>query len=98
MFGEIAYDRSWWETEIEFAPIAAAVALNIRAAEHGPTDEQRALYRELVDRYTNLLPQIGDSLWELYRPWREEFAKERRTNLGAIQSKRKDRQHHSRGH
>jgi hypothetical protein len=56
--------------------------VSIESDEHGPTDQQRARFRELDQKYAGLLPLIGAALWELYRPVRAELESDRDARLG----------------
>jgi hypothetical protein len=77
-FGELTYEPPWWRGKVLFRPCSSEVAINIEADEHGPTEQQRNLFRELDRRYQGLLPQIGAALWDLYRPVREELDRDAR--------------------
>lgn len=81
-FGELTYEPPWWRGKALFRPCSSEVAIGIEADEHGPTDQQRERFRELVQKYPGLLPSIGAALWELYRPVRAELEGDRDARLG----------------
>lgn len=81
-FGALTYEPPWWTGKVLFRPCSSEVAVNIESDEHGPTDQQRGLFRELDERYPGLLPLIGDALWELYGPVRAELESDRDASLG----------------
>ena len=81
-FGALTYEPPWWTGKVLFRPCSSEVAVNIESDEHGPTDQQRDLFRELDGRYPGLLPLIGAALWELYGPVRAELESDRDAGLG----------------
>jgi hypothetical protein len=81
-FGELAYEQPWWRGKVRFRPCASEVAINIEADEGGPSEQQRIRFRELDQKYHDLLPLIGVALWELYRPVRAELERDQHARLG----------------
>jgi hypothetical protein len=81
-FGELAYEEPWWRGKVRFRPCASEVAVNIESDEGGPSEQQRIRFRELDQKYHDLLPLIGVALWELYRPVRTELERDRHARLG----------------
>jgi hypothetical protein len=82
MFGELTYKPPWWSGRVLFRPCASEVAVNIESDERGPSDQQRERFRELEQRYPDLLPLIGAALWDLYGPVRADLEGDRHTHLG----------------
>lgn len=81
-FGGLTHDPPWWRGKVLFRPCSDDVAVNIESDEHGPTDQQRTRFRELDQKYHDLLPLIGAALWELYQPVRAEFEGDPDASLG----------------
>jgi hypothetical protein len=82
MFGELTYKPPWWSGRVLFRPCASEVAVSIESDERGPSDQQRERFRELEQRYPDLLPLIGAALWNLYGPVRADLEGDRHTHLG----------------
>ena len=65
VFGFIEKEKNLendWITEIDFPPMGSEITLFIDAPESGPTDGQRALYREIVAKYDSLRDEIRQAL------------------------------------
>ena len=64
VFGELQFFKSFgsWKGEGTFAAIQSGVTIWVDAAEDGPTAEQRALYRQIEQKYNDLLPEIHKAL------------------------------------
>lgn len=76
VFGTLTYDAPWWTGTVRFPPGGDEVAVNIESGDDGPSGAQRDRFRELERRYGDLLPSIGDALWDLYRPVRLELERD----------------------
>lgn len=60
--------REDWDGEVEFAPTGALVEVSLVAPEEGPSERQRALFREIEARYMARLPAM---LAALHASWEE---------------------------
>ena len=64
-FGELRrLADSSWTGEVVFSPTRQRVAVSIDASAAGPTDEQRSLFKQIEEKYEELLPEISRSLAE----------------------------------
>jgi len=82
VFGVLTYRPPWWTGKVRFRPCSSEVVISIESGEEGPTDQQRARFRELDEKYQGLLPLIGAALWELYGPMRAELGSDDDARLG----------------
>jgi hypothetical protein len=72
LWGTLIFDRpEWWVGECDFEPTGHKVQLIIQSAASGATEDQHKTYLDLTQRYEQLLPRIGEVLFELWRPWLE---------------------------
>jgi len=69
VLGVLEYDgKSAWGGRAAFSPLARDVAVSVVTAGGEPTAGQRERFVELVRRYPNMAPAIGQALLDLYRP------------------------------
>ncbi len=56
--------KNQWENYLSFPPVADEISVSVHADEAGPNENQRQLYRQIVDRYSELFPEIEAKLRE----------------------------------
>jgi len=74
-FGELRrVANSEWTGEVMFSPTQQRVGVSIDASADGPTDGQRSLFRQIEQKYDELLPEISRSLAEFVeQDWQFEL-------------------------
>ncbi len=74
VFGEIEfYKGGSWQADVDFDPLKERMLVFIDAAESGPSEQQRELFREIILRYADLRPQIDAALAQHYQEYLKAF-------------------------
>ena len=62
VFGEVLLKKNGWEGDVVFRPTTSDVGLSIDSPESGPTEDQRRLFKQIEQRYNDLMPNIRKAL------------------------------------
>lgn len=87
-FGKLVFDRGSraWEGAVTPPFAGFEVGLLVDADESGPTEQQRAFYRELSGRYSELREAIEDVLLEALQNWDPSIRREEVWERFALES------------
>jgi hypothetical protein len=71
VFGDLTYEHPFWTGHVPFPPTNSNVMVMVRVEHTGsePTEEEGALFSELLDRYAAMTPAIATALFSLWEPY-----------------------------
>lgn len=74
-FGEMWLNtHNVWRARVAFPPTTEDVSLYFeRGTEDGPTEWQRGMFRELINRYNSLQSEMEEPLWREYEEIRKNW-------------------------
>lgn len=76
-FGVLHYEQSSWTGRVTFPPINEEVVVILVSDGSEPSALYTGLFAELVRRYAELQPAIGVALFELWKPYLDNWRSDR---------------------
>src|SRR5688500_18400740 len=74
LFGELKHQHSAWSGSLQDGPLGQDVSISIQTDGAEPSESHRAVFADLLARWSSLQPDIAEALFSLWSPYIAEWS------------------------